>query len=425
MFRYLPEQASKHAADLDWIHNWVTDISVISTALICGAMLYFAIVYRKKNGVDHETPQIRGSHFLEIIWTVVPTIICIFIAYYGVVIYQEMATPEPDALVINATGSQWKWEFEYDTGKRTFGELVVPVETPIKVLITSTDVLHSFFIPAMRVKKDAIQGQYTHVAFTPIQAGEYPIFCTEYCGVDHSAMLGKVRVVPKAEYTRWVNDLSEKAVPPVEKGKLLYSQQGCKSCHSLDGSRVVGPSFLKLFGTEEKLVGGGSVKVDENYLRESITLPNAKIVDTYPPGVMPAFTKLTEDELRGIIAFIKAQDGTQVAAPAAAETAPAADNPNATPAEKGKKIYETKLCVTCHSLDGSKVVGPSFKGIYGRETKFADGSNAKVDDAYIKQSILEPAAKVVEGFPPAMPSFQGQLSDEDVKNVTEYLKTVK
>jgi cytochrome c oxidase subunit 2 len=425
MFRYLPEQASKHAADMDWLHNWITDISVISTVLICGAMLYFAIRYRKKDGVDHETPRILGSHFLEFLWTFVPTVICIFIAYYGVVIYKDMVTAPEGALVVNATGSQWKWQFDYDSGKKTIGELVIPVETPVKIVMTSEDVLHSFFIPAMRVKKDAIQGQYTHVSFTGIEVGEYPIFCTEYCGVDHSAMLGKVRVVPKDEYNRWVNDLSEKAVSPYEKGKLLFGQQGCKSCHSLDGSRVVGPSLLKLFGREEKLATGETIKVDENYLRESIINPNAKIVATYPANVMPAFPKFSEDDLRGMIAFIKAQDGSQAAAPVAASDAPAADDKNATPAEKGKKIYETKMCMGCHSLDGSKVVGPSFKGIYGRESKMADGSKVKADDAYLKQSILEPTAKVVEGYPPAMPSYKDQLSDEDIKNVIEFLSTVK
>ena len=132
MFRYLPEQASKVAPSVDWLHNWITDLSVLFTVLICGAMLYFAVVYRKRDGVDHETPRIEGNNFLEIVWTVVPTLICIWVAYYGIVIFQDMREGEQDALVINATGKQWLWEFQYENGKQTIDEFVVPVNKPIK-----------------------------------------------------------------------------------------------------------------------------------------------------------------------------------------------------------------------------------------------------------------------------------------------------
>lgn len=427
MFRYLPEQASEHAPRVDWLHHLVTDISVFFTVAIVGAMVYFAIRYRQRGGVDHETPQIRGSHFLEVIWTVVPTIICIFIAYYGVVIFRDMRRVDPNGLSINVYAQKWKWDFEYENGKRTTGEVVVPVDQSVRFVMTSADVLHSFFIPAMRVKSDVIPGgRHTYISFKPVKTGEYQSFCTEYCGASHSRMLAKLRVVSRAEYDRWVNDKTEKAMAPAEKGKLLYNQKGCNACHSVDGSRVVGPTFQGLWGREEKLADGASVKVDENYLTQSIYDPNSQIVATYPANVMPSFKdQLSSEEVNAIIAFIKTLDGSVAAAPAPAAAEAVVDTAALSPAERGKKIYQGKLCISCHSLDGSKIVGPSFKGLYGRAGKLSDGSSYTADDAYIKNSILNPTSQVVEGYPPAMPPYQGQLSDGDIADVIEFLKTVK
>ncbi len=429
MFRYLPEQASEIAPKVDWLHHWITDISVFFTVAIVGAMLYFAIRYRKKDNKHHDTPQIKGSHFLEVVWTVVPTIICIFIAYYGVAIFREMKHVPKDALTINVSGQKWLWDFEYPaSGKKSTGEFVVPVNKPIKLVLQSRDVLHSFFIPAMRVKSDAIKGYFTYLSFKPVRTGEYHVFCTEYCGKDHSAMRATLRVVSEADYERWVNDTSEK-LPPAEKGKALFVKKGCNGCHSLDGSRLVGPSFLKLWGKEEQLEGGANVAVDENYISESILNPNKKIVKGFPANQMPVFEgQLDQKDITALIEFIKTVDeSAPIETPKAVQ--PAVDLSKLTPAERGKRIYDGSAgnvaCQTCHSLDGSKIVGPSFKGIYGRSTKMTDGSSVTTDDAYLKESILNPTAKVVEGFAPAMPPFQGVLSDEQISDVIEYLKTVK
>jgi cytochrome c oxidase subunit II len=260
MFRYLPEQASSFAHKVDWIHNLITDISLFFTVAIVGSMLYFGLRYRKKDGVDHETPHIEGNMGLEVIWTVVPTIICIFVAAYGYIIFDEMRQPPPNAMEIAVTGQKWRWDFEYPSGKTTTAEFVVPVDEPVKLRMTSRDVLHSFFIPSMRVKMDVIPGQYTHLWFQPIKVGEYQVFCTEYCGLQHSSMLAKLRVVSRAEYDRWLNDDSEAVraarMKPEDLGKRLYIQKGCNACHSLDGSRIVGPTFLKLFGREGDLESG-------------------------------------------------------------------------------------------------------------------------------------------------------------------------
>ena len=432
MFRFLPEQASEFAPKVDWINNLITDISLFFTVAIVGTMVFFAIHYRRRNNKDHETPGIEGSHILETLWTVVPTIICIFVAGYGYVIYDEMREipKDEDAVTINVRARQWAWDFEYSNGKKTINEWVVPVNQPIKLVMTSVDVLHSFFVPAMRVKNDVLPKQYTHLWFKPIKTGEYHTFCTEYCGREHSAMLAKLKVVSQAEYDRWLADDSDAQrlarMKPSDLGKELYVKKTCNMCHSLDGSRLVGPSFLQLFGRDEELESGEKVRVDENYIKSSIINPNAQVVKGYLPA-MPSFAgQLSDDEIHGMIEFIKTIDGkTKVEMPVAVAKKDDAADANLSPVDRGKKIYNTRLCVTCHTLDGAKLVGPSFKGLYGHKGKLADGSTYEANDEYIKESILKPQAKVVEGYPPSMPPFEGQLNDKDIADVIEFMKTLK
>ncbi len=428
MFRYLPEQASEVAAQVDWLHNWITDISVFFTVLIVGAMIYFAARYRQRDGVDHDTPRIKGSNFLEIIWTTVPTLICIWIAYEGVVIYQRMVEVAPDAIEINVQAQKWKWDFEQSNGKKTTGQVTIPVNRAVKFVLSSTDVLHSFFVPSMRAKNDAVPGMYTYVTFKPIKTGEYPIFCTEYCGTNHSQMMAKLNVVSEAEYQRWLNDRSaeeaKERMGPEMLGKALYSEKGCVACHSLDGSPRVGPSFLKLWGSERAFAEGESVPAaDENYIRESILYPNKRIVKGFAPNQMPSFDgQLSDQEILGLIAFIKAQDGS---APAVEEDAAAEEQEDLSalpPAERGQRLYVAKGCNACHSLDGSRIVGPSWKGIYGKQGKLADGSDYVANDEYIKRSIANPNDQLVEGYAGGMIPYQ--LTDQELSDLIEYMKTL-
>lgn len=433
MFRLMPEQASEVAPKIDWLIYLITDISVFFTVLICGSMIYFAIKYRQRDGKHHETPQIRGDHLLEVLWTVVPTIICIYVAYYGVKYFYDIryVPTDGDVVTVNVQGQKWKWDFEYDNGKKTTGEAVIPIGKHVKFVLSSRDVLHSFFVPAMRVKTDAVPGRYTYAAFKPVKTGTYQIFCTEYCGKDHSQMLGKLRVVSDAEYQNWLNDKSEelallKMTPP-ERGKSAYNKHGCNACHSLDGSRLVGPSFLKAFGREGTFDSGKKYVVDHEYIRQSVYEPNLHIVDSYAANLMPNFTgQVSEQELDDLIAFIRSLDGSAPVVAKPAEPAqPAVDLASLTPAERGKLLYQQKICVTCHSIDGSKLVGPSFKALYGTNQKHVDGSSQQVDDAYIHESIVNPAAKVAEGYQPLMPPYAGQLTDDQIKDITEFIKSLK
>ena len=431
MFRYLPEQASEFAPRVDWINNLITDLSVFFTVAIVGSMIYFAVRYRRRGGVDHPTDGIEGSNLLEAIWTIVPTVICIYVAAYGYIIYDDLRDIPKDneAVTINVLGQKWKWDFEYPNGKKTTNEFVVPVDEPVKLIMTSTDVLHSFFVPAMRVKNDVIPKQYTYLWFKPVKTGSYYTFCTEYCGTHHSAMLATLRVVSRAEYDRWLADDSEalrmSRMNPADLGKELYVQKTCNVCHSLDGSRLVGPSFLQLFGREVEMESGVTVTADENYIRSSIINPNEHIVKGYPPA-MPSFSgQVTDEEIHALIAFIKSVDGSTQIDIQAPQVEEVPMDEDMTPAERGKVLYNTRLCVTCHSLDGSILVGPSMKGLYGKKGKLADGSDYLADDEYIKRSLLRPNEEIVEGFQPLMPPYEGQLDDEQISDLIEFIKTVK
>jgi len=435
MLGLLGEQGSDFAHKVDFANDVVTIISVICTVAIVGAMIYFAIIYRQRNGVDHETPAIEGNNALEVIWTVFPTLVCIWVAWLGYDSFVDLRTPPANAMEVNVTGQKWQWNFQYKNGKRTTSELVVPVGEPVKLIMTSKDVLHSFFVPVMRTKMDVIPGRYTHQWFRPIKTGDFQVFCTEYCGNEHSKMLARLKVLPKAEFERWLADDSEErklaSLKPSDRGKELYQSKQCVTCHSLDGSPRVGPSWLKLFGKEGKLSTGASYKADENYIRESILNPVAKTVAGYPAMGMPSYQgQLTDEDITGIIEFIKTIDGSQKVevAPVLPKKTDSAALAGLTPAERGKALVNDagNLCATCHSIDGSKLVGPSFKGLWGRKEKMADGTEVAVDAAYIKESIWKPSAKIVEGYAPAMPAmYEGKLTEENVNDIIEYLKTLQ
>ncbi|MGE5446463.1 MAG: cytochrome c oxidase subunit II [Ignavibacteriales bacterium] len=303
----LPEAASGFAGKVDHIIWFVTVISLIFFILVSFFLVYFAIKYRRKKE-NEETPYITGSHILEALWTVIPSILLILIFAYGFLAFREIRTPPSNALEINVTGRQWLWQFKYNNGKTTLNELYVPEGKPIKLVMKSEDVNHGFYVPAFRVKQDLMASMYTQLWFKATKVGTYDLFCTQYCGTGHSAMLGKVIVMAPQEYEKWEKgEQREKVagVSPAEQGKQLYTQRGCNACHSIDGSRIVGPTWKGLWGKEEVMQDGQKVTVDENYVRESILEPQAKIVNGYPP-VMPSFKGVVSDEdISSLIAYMK------------------------------------------------------------------------------------------------------------------------
>jgi len=304
---WVPEVASNLASKVDAVIWFITVISLVFFILISIFLVYFAIRYRRRQE-NEETPYITGSHVLETIWTIIPSILLIVIFVYGFVVYKDMRTPPEDSLEVTVIGRQWLWQFKYNNGKTTLNELYIPEGRPIKLVMTSEDVLHSFFVPAFRVKQDLVGGMYTYLWFTPTKTGTYELYCTEYCGTGHSAMLGKVVVMSPEEYEKWEKGEEEKAVaslPPAELGKQLYTQRGCNACHSIDGSSLVGPTWKGLYGHEVVLQDGTKVTADENYIREAILEPQAKMVKGFGP-VMPSFKGvISDDEISDLIAYIK------------------------------------------------------------------------------------------------------------------------
>jgi cytochrome c oxidase subunit 2 len=307
---WLPVSASTFAPGVDFVLWLVTIISVISCILIGFLLVYFVIKYRRKSDND-QTPAITHDSFLETLWTVIPTILCIVIFIYGYVFYDQYTTTPKNAVEINVTAKQWIWTFDYSNGKKTLNELYVPIGQPIRLVMQSDDVLHSFFVPAFRVKQDLMGNRYTYINFTATKEGVFDIYCTEYCGTAHSNMLGKVHVLSKEKFASWEDGSAKKVqkassnLPPAEVGRQLYSDKGCVACHSIDGADGVGPTWKGLFGKNRIFADGTSILADENYIKESILYPGEKIVEGYGP-VMPSYKGLLEDsDITAIIEYIK------------------------------------------------------------------------------------------------------------------------
>jgi cytochrome c oxidase subunit 2 len=328
----LPEQMSTVAGDVDWLYYFIYWLSVVLFVGIVGAMVYFAWRYRARKG--HSAEPTGHNLPLELAWTVAPIFILVFLFHKGFQGYMDMTVVPADAMVIKVNAKQWGWEFVYPNGGAD-NELHVPVHKPVKLLMASSDVIHSFFVPALRVKRDVVPGLYTSQWFEATHVGNDDIMCAEYCGGRSKDSAGNE--LPFAQMT------------------------GHWSMHSML-----------------------HVETEEDFTKYLIGIGD----------------------------------------PCAAYTAKGQPCPNNVLVAQGAKIYEKKACIGCHTTSGAKLVGPSWKGIWGRD-EATDHGNVKVDEAYIRESILQPQAKIVAGYPPTMPSFAGQISDDEIDEVIAYIKSLK
>jgi len=311
MFDWLPENASNLASGVDNVILFVTVVSVFFFFLISAFLVFFAVKYRRRSDSD-ETPYITGNEALEVVWTIIPSVILMIIFAWGYIQFAEMRNPPDDAMEVNVTARQWLWEFDYYNGKKTINELYVQQNRPVKMVMRSEDVIHSFFVPDFRVKQDVLPGVYSQLWFTPTKIGTFDLFCAEYCGTSHSNMVAKVNVLSPEAFAIWekgigieAGDILSVSLSPAESGRRLYDNRGCGACHSIDGSAGIGPTFKAVFGTTEKLQSGDTVVVEENYIRESILNPNEKMVEGYAP-VMPSFKGiLSDEEITHVIEYIK------------------------------------------------------------------------------------------------------------------------
>ncbi len=301
---FMPVQATDIAQKVDHLYGFLLIASLISCALVFGGFIYFAVKYKRRSDND-KTAYISHNNTLEFLWSFIPFVIFMVVFAWGWWIYDEMRTFPKDSLEIHVTGQKWYWDFTYKSGRKLSGEYYVPVNENVKMIITSKDVLHSVFIPGFRIKQDAVPGRYTALWFRSNKIGTFQMFCTEYCGDQHSAMIAKVHVVTKEAYEEWLRNDPYKGLELADIGKKVFDGR-CVACHNTDSSQKVGPGFAGLFGKERKLADGSSVKADENYIRTSINNPNSQVVAGFPSGVMPTFSgQLSEQEITGVIEYIK------------------------------------------------------------------------------------------------------------------------
>ena len=390
---------------VDPVFKFIIGVSLVLLLGITATMVAFVIRYRRSRA-PQPTSRCGGNIWLEIVWTAVPTALVLAMFYYGWSGYLSLRNVPKDALAVTATARQWSWSFTYANGK-TSAKLYVPVGKPVLVNLVSLDVLHGFYIPAFRVKHDVVPGMKNHVWFVATKPGSYDLFCSVYCGVGHSAMITSVEAIPPAEFAAWL----QQGGGAEHAGKEILEKHGCLGCHSLDGTRKVGPTFKGIWGQPVTVLTDGkerTITVNEAYLRRSILEPNADVVKGFPP-VMPSFAGvLKDDEIAAITGFIRSGGAEP-------------------PKPDGARLAKEKGCLACHSLDGSRGVGPTFKGLYhSRVAVWQNGTRLTVvaDDDYLRESIRRPAAKIVAGFQPVMPTFP-DLKDEEVEALVEFVEAIK
>jgi cytochrome c oxidase subunit 2 len=303
---WMPVQGSTGAVVVDRIFSLVLWVSVFFFLLIVSLMVLFVVRFRRREGREEAVPSPRHNTALEITWTIIPILIVIVIFVWGFTAFLNLNVPPANAYEVLVTGQKWKWLFTYPNG-HVDEDLHVSVNTPVSLVMTSEDVIHGFYIPAFRLKRDVVPGRYVKLWFRAVKQGEYQIYCTQYCGTGHSDMWAKVVVHEPGGFERWLEEASNflKTMSPAQAGERLYRTRGCAQCHSVDGAGGTGPTFLNLFGHQVALEGGRSAPADEDYVRESIMEPQAKIVAGFQP-VMPTFKgRLTDQEVTAIIEYLK------------------------------------------------------------------------------------------------------------------------
>jgi len=303
MWELFPEAASTLAGKVDRLFFFSVGVTVFFSGLIAGLILYLGVRYRRRS-VDQIGEPERAATALEIVWCVVPLAISLFLFAWGAQLFFEQSRPPAGATTIYVTGRRWMWQVQHGSGRREINELHVPRDRPVRLLMTSEDVIHSFFVPAFRIKQDVLPDRFSVLWFQATGSGSWHLFCAEYCGAEHSRMTGRVVVLEPQEYERWLEAGDRAALPAGASGEHLFEALGCAGCHRGD-TLAKAPILAGLFGSTVKLADGGEVVADEGYLRESILFPSAKVVAGYQP-LMPGFRgRITEEQLLELVRHLK------------------------------------------------------------------------------------------------------------------------
>ena len=301
-FPFFPQQASTQAGQVDALYFFLVTVTAFFSILIATLVIVFAIRYLRRHRDEVGVP-IHGSLALELLWTIIPFFIVMVMFGWGAKVFFDAYRPAAGAMEVYVVGKQWMWKIQHPTGQREINELHVPIGQPTRLVMTSEDVIHSFFVPAFRVKADVVPGRFTSLWFMPTKAGRYHLFCTEFCGTQHSGMTGWVVVQSPEEYQAWLASAPGPKAPSAD-GAQLFAQYACNTCHK-PGPGGRGPILHGIYGTEVALADGGTAKVDDAYLRESILMPSARIVQGYEP-IMPAFQgQISEEAMQQLIEYIK------------------------------------------------------------------------------------------------------------------------
>ena len=306
----VPQLASEEGELVDQLFIWQVYVIAFIFSLIVVFVLYSAVVFRRRPGDDSDGEHVRGNVPLEIAWTIIPLIVVLGFGVVSARDLNDMLTSDPDQLVVEVTGFQFGWNFAYPQHDVTSSELYLPVGRQTLFRITSLDVIHSFWVPEFRIKQDAVPGRWTELMVTPSTTGDFRIRCAELCGYAHAAMYAPVVVVEPEDFEAWLTG-QEVEVPgsgeltPAQQGEQLSQNSGCLSCHSVDGSTMVGPTWQGLYGSERQMSDGSMVTADEEYLRTSILDPQSQIVEGFDPIMPAAYTGLSDEDLTAIVEYIK------------------------------------------------------------------------------------------------------------------------
>lgn len=314
----MPTDASTFAESTDALYFFIVALDVFFFVLVMGATIYFMRKYARRSE-DQKTSSITHNGKVEFLWSAIPAVLLVIIFAWAEVDWIKQTTPPADAVTIKVTGRQWFWTVEYpdypgvqlsSSTEEPLTTLLVPKGRPVRLVMTSEDVIHSFFIPAFRVKKDTVPGRYTTMWFEATRVGEFNVFCTEYCGDRHSSMTGVVKVLEPEQFESALREAGKLEIKPNETkeafGERIYKRRGCNACHTVDGSPATGPSWGGLWAKEESLADGSKITVDENYIKESILQPQAKIVAGFTGANMPSYAgQLNDQHIDAVIAYIK------------------------------------------------------------------------------------------------------------------------
>jgi cytochrome c oxidase subunit II len=296
-FRLFPEQASTVSHQTDALYIFLCTITAFFTLLIFALIVGFAIKYRRRSAIA--PAPVTTDMRLELLWTVIPLVIALFIFFWGARIFFYIYRPPSDSLDIHVIGKQWMWKIQHPSGRREINELHVPIGQPVRLVLASQDVIHSFYIPAFRVKQDAVPGRYAIIWFQPDKIGEYHLFCAEYCGTEHSKMIGRVIVMDQMKYQEWLAGTPTEE-SPAQAGAKLFRTLKCIDCHAEKA-----PTMAGLYGSRQRMIDGTIVEANEQYLRESILDSTTRVVAGYAP-IMPSFRgQISEEQLMHLIAYIK------------------------------------------------------------------------------------------------------------------------